>query len=77
MIADPNKSGRYTDKQTDKRVHEILTDENDTVSEKDISNIKTDVVPEEPLSPDEVEGKIRDDEDPRIDTVWNIEEGDN
>ncbi len=78
MISDPNKkSGRFTDIQTDKRIHEILTDERDTVSEKDISNVKTDIALEVPLTPEEVEGKIRDDEDPEINSVWNIEEGEN
>ena len=84
---DPNANMRFKDEQTGKRVHEILEDESDEVSEQDIRNIRTDVGVKQPdtLSDETAahlphgkaedfpdEKKIEDDSDPSIDTSWNV-----
>ena len=68
---------RFTDEVTDKRIHELLSNEKDDVTEDDIKNIRTDVEIREEHVPNENE-KIKDDTDPEIDnTSWNVLEGDN
>ncbi len=65
------------DPGTDKRIHEILNNESDSVSEEDINNIRTDVGNQGENSTSGIED-IKDDEDPEIDnTSWNVLEGDN
>ena len=83
QLQDKNK--KFKDERTDKRVHEILSDENTTVTEQDISNIITDSAITEHNSAKDVENKaqrkagnkkIKDDDDPEIDNdSWNILEG--
>ena len=73
---------KFKDERTDKKVHEILSNENATVSEQDISNIITDSAIIEHNSAKDHENraqkmtndkKLRDDEDPEIDNdSWNI-----
>ena len=81
------KNKKFKDERTDKRVHEILSNENTTVSEQDISNIITDSAITEHDSAKDTENKdqkkaadrkIRNDDDPEIDNdSWNIlDEGD-
>lgn len=41
-LAPTNKDRRFIDEQTNKRIHEHLTNESDRVSEEDIRNVKTD-----------------------------------
>ncbi|MEO5893493.1 MAG: hypothetical protein ABIQ31_24785 [Ferruginibacter sp.] len=38
---------KFNDDQTDKRIHEHLANENDSISEEDINNVKTDVADKE------------------------------
>lgn len=79
-------SRRYVDTQTDKRMHEHMSNEDDEITEQDISNIKTDfdfdnppVSVEEPgdesgESDDEkvLDKKVEDNDDSSIDTSWNV-----
>ncbi len=37
-----NRKRRFKDEQTDKRIHEHLVNEGDSISEKDIENVRTD-----------------------------------
>ncbi|MEJ7610875.1 MAG: hypothetical protein WKF88_06825 [Ferruginibacter sp.] len=84
---DPGKHERFKDEQTDKRVHEILGNESDEVTEQDIRNIRTDVgvkatenasdetaahLPDGKAEEFPEEKKIEDDSDPSIDTSWNV-----
>ncbi len=83
QLQDRNK--KFKDEGTDKRIHEILSNENTTVSEQDISNIITDSAitehdsakdPENKAQKKAGDKKIRDDDDPEIDNdSWNILEG--
>jgi hypothetical protein len=82
----PGKEKRFVDEQTDKRNYEHLTNENDEISEEDISNVKTDVTdPNEHVSTSRVEEDIpaekedndEDNDEPGsnkegIQTPWNI-----
>lgn len=79
---------RFIDEQTDKRIQEHLTNEDDEISEEDISNIRTDVENHgndfvdsknpgtfETEIPDESldpEHIVKDNTDPEIQTSWNI-----
>ena len=79
ILPDDESQKRFTDEQTDKRIHQHLTNENDQITEEDISNIKTDVVLPEEENHEESEEekmekkhKIKDNEDSDIDTSWNI-----
>ena len=51
LAADGEESKRFSDEQTDKRIHEVLTNENDGISEQDIKNVRTDVNALDPVSP--------------------------
>jgi len=76
----------FIDEHTDKRIHEHLSNEKDSISEEDIRNVKTgvDAEPEEDITttgkPEIVnegtekpgEEIIKDNSDPEIDTSWNI-----
>ena len=86
LTPDGEDTPRFSDKQTDKRIHEVLTNEKDEVSEEDINNIRTDVEATDLVSPprnidpsdkNSAEHKeVRDDSDPRIENdSWNILEG--
>lgn len=86
MKQNPLTDKKFIDQQTDKRVHEILSNEKDEVTESDINNVKTDVTENVPLTPGEkVPGKnplknnkLEDDTDPEVDnSSWNVLEGDN
>ncbi len=77
------KKKKFTDVQTDKRNYEHLTDENDVISEEDINNIKTDesitiandtesAIPEELPQENEKDKKEDGNNDPGIQTSWNI-----
>ena len=78
---------KFKDELTDKKVHEILSDENATVSEQDISNIITDSAITEHHTAKDGETKaqkkagqkkVRDDEDPEIDNnSWGVLEEEN
>ena len=72
---------KFSDKQTDKRIHEVLMNEEDHITEQDISNIRTDVdnntgdtpTTEEQLGKEKEPGKLKGDTDPEIDNdSWNI-----
>lgn len=79
-------SRRYVDTQTDKRMHEHMSNQNDEITEQDISNIKTDFDFDNPplsveTSGDErqesdnekvLEKKVEDNDDSSIDTSWNV-----
>ena len=47
------KSKRFTDAQTEKRIYEHLTNEDDLISDADIKNVKTSVVEEDTISSNE------------------------
>lgn len=68
------------DEQTDKRIHEHLSNEEDEITEDDIRNIVTEMpvsreeelAKEDELQADE-DDVIKDDEDPRIENdSWNV-----
>ncbi|MEO6546605.1 MAG: hypothetical protein ABIN94_01345 [Ferruginibacter sp.] len=42
---DENKVKRFADEKTDEKIHRHLSDINDVISEEDIENVRTDVVP--------------------------------
>ena len=77
-----NKPRRFMDEQTNKRIHEHLTIENDHVSEEDIRNVKTGVDDTGGENPPGVTEKkpgktaedeiIQDNSDTEIETPWNI-----
>ncbi len=86
MKQNPLSDKKFIDLQTDRRVHEILSNEKDEVTEADIINIKTDVTENMPVnSADKMRSKnplknnkLEDDTDPEIDnSSWNVLEGDN
>ncbi|MFT3910776.1 MAG: hypothetical protein QM737_15270 [Ferruginibacter sp.] len=71
----------FSDEQTDKRIHEHLSNEKDEISEDDIRNVKTDQIIEnndDESMPDKLIGddleiqKVKDNEDPEIDSSWDI-----
>lgn len=82
-------NGRFTDPQTDKRIHEHLNNESDQITEQDIKNVRTDVAdPNENIRstkmpptkdiPEEEEkdsNELKDNNDPGIGTSWNMLEG--
>ena len=70
-LSDPNSF----DKPTEKRIHEHLANEEDKITEEDIRNVRTDVpvATDETLSEEEKK-TVHDDRDPRINSVWGIEE---
>lgn len=76
---------RYTDEQTDNRNHEHLLNEQDSISEADIRNVKTDesITEVKHVNDDQKPGStetdianedrvVKDNEDPEIGTPWNI-----
>ena len=81
MKQNPSTDKKFIDQQTDRRVHELLLNEKDEVTEQDINNIKTDVTEDEGMVTTEVplmKAKIKDDSDPETDnSSWNVLEGDN
>ena len=81
------KDKPFKDDQTEKRIHEHLTNEKDQISDEDIDNVKTNIAGEtsngspqaaENKSPvnkqSETPGSTKKDdgEEPRIETPWNI-----
>jgi len=75
-----NQSLPIKDEQTDKRMHEHLSNENDEITEDDIRNIITDmpvtqaeeVAKEEELEANE-DDVVKDDTDPQIENdSWNV-----
>jgi len=83
-MSDNEKSRRYTDDQTDKRNHEHLSNEQDSISEADIRNVKTDE--SITVSKDGANGQkknkkktaathrntVNNNSSPSIETPWNI-----
>ena len=79
-------SRRYVDTQTDKRMHEHMSNQDDEITEQDISNIKTDFDFDNPPVGVEASGaksgesddekvldkKVEDNDDSSIDTSWNV-----
>ncbi|MEO5888921.1 MAG: hypothetical protein ABIQ31_01650 [Ferruginibacter sp.] len=77
------KNNLFKDVQTQKRIHEHLTNQNDLISDEDISNVKTNVAPQEAGvgRADQAEEKIAKTEktetpvnssDTSIETPWNV-----
>ncbi len=71
----------FNDEQTDKRIHEHLSNEKDEITEDDIKNVKTDVIAgdnDNESTPDKLIGddlemqKVKDNDDPEIDSSWDI-----
>ena len=78
----------YIDEHTEERIQEHLTNEDDVITEEDIANAPTGIVVGKLLEPEELpeekkealeeeikmeeHKKVRDNEDPDIDTPWNI-----
>lgn len=79
-------SSLYIDEQTQKRIHEHLNNTNDVITEQDIANIGIGVVGDDEIrrlseiqGNNEESGKntmeeeiIKDNENPEIETPWNI-----
>ncbi|MEJ7587792.1 MAG: hypothetical protein WKI04_09565 [Ferruginibacter sp.] len=84
MSTEKNKP--FNDDETEKRIHEHLSNEKDVISDKDIENVNTEIgtegaieqaIEEEDLPEREKNKKPGnsnngDDEEPRIETAWNI-----
>ncbi|WP_255153834.1 hypothetical protein [Ferruginibacter sp. HRS2-29] len=74
----------FSDEQTDERIHQLLTDPNDEVTEEDIRNVRTDIGTKSATPPasstplPDNTGKAAenlepgDPNDPGIETPWNI-----
>lgn len=76
-----NEAPKPFDEQTDRRIHEHLSNKNDVISEDDIRNIKTNIEenkephqdPENPIIENPEEKNLKDDRDPDVDTAsWGI-----
>jgi hypothetical protein len=79
-----DETARFKDQHTYDRIQQLLTDQNDEVTEDDIRNVRTDIgtssatppAPPAPLQADT--GKAaennepKDANDPGIETTWNI-----
>lgn len=72
---------QYKDERTAKKIHEHLNNKNDIITEEDIANAQVGAVKKELANlPETLEEKqkeeekntIKDNEDPGIDTSWNI-----
>ncbi len=79
--AEPNESLKPFDEQTDRRIHEHLSNEHDVISEDDIRNIKTSIEGSGPINGDpdaptikNIKGKkLKNDLDPELDNdSWGI-----
>lgn len=64
---DDNTPGRFTDKRTDERIRELLTNEKDTISADDIKNVQSNI-----SSPS---GEVKTDEDDEK-VIDNTKDGD-
>ena len=79
--SDEQETTPIFDKDTDRRIHEHLSNQNDQISEDDIRNVRTSmeegigpvVPPETPIIPDPKNTELKDDRDPDVDTAsWGV-----
>ena len=70
---------QYKDERTEKKIHDHLNNENDVITEEDIANAPVGLVHKEPHPVESAgepklpeENKVKDNEDPDIDTSWNV-----
>ena len=81
----PDLGDQYKDERTEKKIHEHLNNENDIITEEDIANAPVGLVnkieeidiPETKQETVEEEkeqekNKVKDNDDPGIDTSWNV-----
>jgi hypothetical protein len=84
QVPEEDETPRFKDQRTDDRIHQLLSNENDEVTEDDIRNVRTDIgtdsaTPPAPPAPlQEDTGKAaeeidpKDPNDPGIETPWNM-----
>ena len=72
---------KYKDERTEKKIHEHLNNKDDIITEEDIANAQVGAVKQELATPPETlkekqneqeKNKVKDNEEPGIDTYWNI-----
>ena len=82
----PDLGDQYKDERTEKKIHEHLNNENDIITEEDIANAPVGLVnkieeidiPEtkketvEEEKKEQEKNKVKDNDDPGIDTSWNV-----
>ena len=77
---DPSEdlSEQYKDERTEKKIHEHLSNKDDVITEEDIANAPVGIVHKndeghvDSKADSAEQEKLKDNDDPDIDTTWNI-----